>query len=121
MTTMQGIDARRPGWFWAENRIIDEYAANIGIVALGVYIALVRHVNSDGECWPSTATLARKLKISQRQVFREIATLQRYGLVSIEQRAEDKKGTISNRYTVHHLDQIKPDHTPPMTHSHTPL
>lgn len=112
MTKLEGKDARRPPWFWADNKLVDDYAAKIGIHALGVYVVLVRHLNGDDECWPSTATIAKKLGISQRTVVKAIQTLKDEGLIEITPREQQGKGQISNLYTVHRLSspvQDQPD------------
>src|SRR6187402_1112784 len=123
MTTMtydQGKDARKPGWFWADNCIIDRYAVKVGVHGVAVYMMLVRHLNRDGECWPSTATIARTLGISQRTVVTSIKRLVAENLVEVTERAAEKKGQISNLYTIHRVDPSAPDAPPPMQEMHTP-
>ena len=115
----KGKDARGPGWFWADNKVIDVYAAKIGIHALGVYMVLVKHLNSDDECWPSSATIAKKLGISQRTVIKAIQTLATEKLIEITPREEQGKGQISNLYTIHRIGSpTEQDAPPPMQEIH---
>lgn len=117
----QGKDARRPGWFWADNTLIDVYAPRIGAHGIAVYMMLVRHLNGDGACWPSMATIARTLGISRRKVVDCIKRLQDEGLIDVENREADKKGTISNLYTIHRVGTPPPVqemHTPPVQEMH---
>jgi hypothetical protein len=111
--TDKGKDARGPGWFWADNKVVDAYAAKIGIHALGVYMVLVRHLNSDDECWPSGATIAKKLGISQRTVVKAIQTLAAEKLIEITPREAEGKGQISNLYTVHRIGAPSDYESPP--------
>ena len=39
-------DHRRPGWFWAENEIIDNHLLSIGETAFTIYMVLARYVNN---------------------------------------------------------------------------
>lgn len=99
----KGKDARKPGWFWADNKLVDIHAADIGIHAFGVYMVLVRYLNGDDESWPSTATIARILGISQRSVVRAVKVLADKHLIEITAREKEGKGQISNLYTVHRV------------------
>lgn len=117
-----GKDARGPGWFWADNSIIDTYAARIGVHAVAVYMVLVRHLNSNDESWPSTAAIATKLGISPRTVVKSIQTLKDHGLIEVTQRDEQGKGHISNLYTIHRAAPPVEPETPPLMHVvHKPM
>jgi hypothetical protein len=58
-----------------ENSIIDNMA-QIGVYGYAVYSAIKRHMNQkNGECYPSYATIARKIGIDR-------GTVIRYGLAA---------------------------------------
>lgn len=109
----KGKDARNPGWFWADNKIVDVQAAKIGIHAFAVYMVLVRYLNGDEECWPSSAAIAKTLGISKRTVVTAIQTLAAENLIGITPRGQSGKGQISNLYTVHRIGSPDEENAPP--------
>ena len=90
--------------FWIDDAVYDTYAAQIGIYAYAVYTALVRHADTAQTCFPSYATIAKKLGISRRKVIQEIEKLKSAGLIKASPRQKTgKKGTDSqdsNLYTL---------------------
>lgn len=118
----QGVDDRTPGWFWADNTLVDTYAARLGIHAFGVYMVMVRHLNGNNECWPSTATIGKKLGISRRTVVTSIQKLVDEGLVTVQAREIPGKGQVSNLYTIRRVDRPTPQVSDePMQDVHTPM
>ena len=97
-------DQRTIKRFWIDDAVYDTYAAQIGIYAYAVYTALVRHANTAQTCFPSYATIAKKLGISKRHVIQEIEKLKSAGLIKASPRQKTgKKGTDSqdsNLYTL---------------------
>jgi biotin operon repressor len=84
----------------------DLYSADIGVNAIAVYGVLAIHVNGKtGECWPSYATIGKRLGLSRMTVYRAIKVLEENGFVLIENHHKDGK---SNTYTLPH-----------QTHTHT--
>ena len=82
-----------------DNSIIDELAAQIGIYGLGIYVAIKRHLNTrTGECFPSYATIARKLRIDRSTVIRYVKKLKALGLISPELRFKEDGSPTSNQY-----------------------
>ena len=61
-------DQRTMKRFWIDDAVYDTYAAQIGVYAYAVYTALVRHADTAQTCFPSYATIAKKLGISRRKV-----------------------------------------------------
>jgi DNA-binding transcriptional regulator YhcF (GntR family) len=100
----QARDTRQPGYYWADNEIIDEYAAKIGPYALAVYHALCRHADKHGQSFPAIPTLAKNLKMSPRKAHDALKTLQAHGLIEIEERTKESGVRTSNCYT---LIQVK--------------
>lgn len=108
MRDLEPRDGRKPGWFWADNKVLEVHAAKIGLHAFAVYMALSKHTNENGQCWPSTKTIAKLLGISQRTVVKAIHTLDDYGLIILEERSEKGKGQISHMYTLTPGDMLSP-------------
>src|SRR5262245_40317555 len=82
-----------------DNSIIDSLAAQIGIYGLGIYVAIKRHLNTrTGECFPSYATIARKLHIDRSTVIRYVKKLKALGLISPELRFKEDGSPTSNQY-----------------------
>jgi len=82
-----------------DNSIIDELAAQIGIYGLGIYVAIKRHLNTKtGDCYPSYATIARKLHIDRSTVIRYVKKLKALGLISPQLRFKEDGSPTSNQY-----------------------
>lgn len=63
-----------------------------------MYIYLDDRANKDGECWPSIATIAKELKLSQSTVRRALRDLRKADLIETEQRYRKKGGKSSLLY-----------------------
>lgn len=65
-------------------------------------VLMTEYASDDGECWPSTATLARKRRVSRRTIFRHMVELRANGLISCADEPQKRAdgGTTSNRYTL---------------------
>lgn len=128
-------DQRTVKRFWIDDAVYDTYAAQIGIYAYAVYTALVRHADTAQTCFPSYATIAKKLGISRRKVIQEIEKLKSAGLIKASPRQKTgKKGTDSqdsNLYTlleigsnnggvVHDIHYPSACHAPPLVHDMHP-
>jgi hypothetical protein len=60
MTRLASVDRpievrseRRPGWFWIDNEVIDNFGSVIGVAGVAVYCALARNAR-EGCCAPRT-------------------------------------------------------------------
>jgi hypothetical protein len=103
MTEMLPIrDARPKEFFWAHNRLIDDYGPIIGADGVAVYMALCRHAGESQTCWPSYQTVADELCLSRPTVVKAIKKLVAVGLVAAEQRANPDHPDLhlSNLYTL---------------------
>lgn len=95
-TTSATIDAtgplqirshRRAAWFWLDKALIDTHAQAIGVIALGLYVALARYANDKtGQCWPSLVRLSRQLGITHLTARRHLQRLVDRGLIVVESR-----------------------------------
>jgi helix-turn-helix protein len=65
-----------------ENSIIDNMA-QIGVYGYAVYSAIKRHLNQKtGDCYPSYATIARKIGIDRGTVIRYVKKLKALNIIS---------------------------------------
>ena len=59
----------RPHTFRVDNCIIDTYAAEMGAIGVAIYTVLQRSADrTTGQCWPSVATIAKRLDLSKNCV-----------------------------------------------------
>jgi hypothetical protein len=81
-----------------ENSIIDNMA-QIGVYGYAVYSAIKRHINQkSGDCYPSYATIARKIGIDRGTVIRYVKKLKALGLISSQLRFKEDGSPTSNQY-----------------------
>jgi hypothetical protein len=96
---IQVRDNRGGNWFWLHNAIMDTYGAQLGPYAGWAYVALCRHSNTEQTAWVSHRKMAEETGISDRKLRDELKRLEVLGLISIEQRLDDR-GQQSNIYTL---------------------
>lgn len=73
-------------WYWISKAVIQNYATQIGIFALGVYHFLASMVDKNQRCFPSQKYIAEHLGCSRNTVSRAIKKLEHNHLISIERR-----------------------------------
>jgi hypothetical protein len=82
-----------------DNDIIDDCASQLGIYGLGIYLGIKRHLNQKtGDCYPSYATIARKLGIDRSTVIRYVKKLKTLKLLSPQLRFKEDGSPTSNQY-----------------------
>ncbi len=79
-------DARRPGWFWMDDDIIDRYGRVLGTTGIAVYAYLARRADPNGVSFPSYSTIANDLAISRKTAIIYIKKLQDLGLLVVQHR-----------------------------------
>lgn len=90
-----------PGHIRIDNRIITDYAASIGAHALAVYLVLAFHAGArTRQCYPSTRTISRLLKLSRPTVLKAICKLEEEGLIKVERRRTKNGCRAVNVYTL---------------------
>lgn len=103
------IRDRRGGFFWLNNELIDEHAANIGASALLVYMVLCRYANNDtAQARPSQETLASICQLSERSIRRSITVLEDNKLIET-QRLTVKGRWDQNVYVLLAVPTSRPD------------
>ena len=81
-----------------ENSIIDNMA-QIGVYGYAVYSAIKRHLNQKtGDCYPSYATIARKIGIDRGTVIRYVKKLKALNIISPLLRFKEDGSPTSNQY-----------------------
>jgi hypothetical protein len=92
-----------------DNSIIDDLASQIGIYGLGIYVAIKRHLNQKtGDCYPSYATIARKLGIDRSTVIRYVKKLKALNILSPLLRFKEDGSPTSNQYNFDKGGSSKP-------------
>jgi hypothetical protein len=88
-----------------ENSIIDNMA-RIGVYGYAVYSAIKRHLNQKtGDCFPSYATIARKVGIDRGTVIRYVKKLKALNLVDPQLRFKEDGSPTSNQYNFSPADE----------------
>lgn len=94
--------------FRIDNCIIDDYGAELGIGGIAIYSVLQRYADrTTGQCWPSVATIAKKLGISKNCVKKHLHHLEALGLIRIANRSAADGQQTSHLYTVHDPTQAE--------------
>lgn len=72
---------------------------NLSTTARTVYRALLRYANRNTwSCFPSIATIAKDTGLSKRTIIRQIALLEKEGLLLKIHRTRENNGNTSNMY-----------------------
>jgi len=99
---MAQVRPLRPHTFRIDNCVIDDYAAEMGALGVALYAVLQRYADREtGQCWPSVATMAATLRLSQTAVKKFLRHLAQLGVISIASRYTAAGDHSSNLYTVH--------------------
>lgn len=106
---IQVRDNRGSNWFWLHNAVVDVHGARLGPYAGWIYVALCPHSNTEQTAWVSHRKMAEETGISDRKLRDELKRLEVLGLITIEQRLDDR-GQQTNVYTL--LDPLARDATP---------
>ena len=94
-------DRRKRGYFTIDNIIIDHYGEILTPYGIAVYACLARFANGNDQAWPSVATIAKRTKMSTRQVNRMINLLEDLKIIRITPRYDpETKEHKSNLYTL---------------------
>ncbi|WP_069470615.1 helix-turn-helix domain-containing protein [Candidatus Marithrix sp. Canyon 246] len=93
--------------FWAYNDIFDVFGSELKAYNLIVYLCLIRHADSKGQCYPSYNLIAKKCGVSRRTVINAINKLIELDFISLSKRKVNNGSYTSNLYTIKEL----PHHT----------
>lgn len=81
-------DNRKVGWFWAYNKVLDDFAGKIDVYAFAVYMALCRHAMNRGKVRCSLRFIASTLSISVSTASGAIIALEAVGLIEVEKTSD---------------------------------
>ena len=85
------------------NRIYD---MGLPHMSVAVYCYLCERANKNGECFPSTQTIARDLSIGRRTVFRALNDLEKHGLLKRIRRRRPSGGYSSSLYRLEVISDV---------------
>jgi len=109
------VERRRLPFTLIENIILEDQT--LGPVDILVYIALAKHADGEGTCWPSIATIAKIARVCRSKVFQAIKHLEARGYLKRTPRFRPDGGVTSNAYQ---LLPIEARRYPPVTQEDTP-
>jgi hypothetical protein len=110
-----GVERRRLPFTLIENIVLEDQ--ELGPVDILVYLALAKHADNEGTCWPSMATIARVARVCRSKAFQAIKHLEACGYLRRTARFRPDGGVTSNAY---HLMPIEARRYPPVAQDHTP-
>jgi GntR family transcriptional regulator len=110
-----GVASRRLPFTLIENVVLEDL--ELGPVDVLVYIALAKHADREGTCWPSMATIGKLARCARQTVARSIAHLEARGYLKRTARFRPDGGVTSN---VYQLMTLKAERHPPVTQDDTP-
>ncbi len=112
------VDARRQGWFWMEDAVIDTYGRALGAIGVAIYAYLARRSDPRGVSFPSYGTIARDLNLGRRTVIKYIHKLEELGLIVVHRR--NGQSRASNVYHLVNVRGREPDPVPPVAGANPP-
>ena len=110
-----GVERRRLPFTLIENIVLEDQA--LGPVDILVYLALAKHSDSEGACWPSLSTIAKLARVHRSSVAQAIKRLEARGYLRRSARFRPDGGVTSNAYQLLPLEAHK---YPPVTQDDTP-
>lgn len=119
-----GVERRRLPFTLIENAILEDQ--ELRAVDVMVYLALAKHANGEGVCWPSMSTLGKLARCSRETVARSIKRLVARGYLQRTARYRPDGGVSSNVYQLMPMEAKRQapvivDHTPCPRASHPPV
>ena len=97
-----GVERRRLPFTLIENIILEDQ--ELGPVDVLVYIALAKHADADGTCWPSLATIARLARVCRSSAAQAIKHLEARGYLRRTARFRPDGGVTSNVYKLGQIE-----------------
>jgi len=110
-----GVERRRLPFTLIENIVLEDQA--LGPVDILVYLALAKHSDGEGACWPSLPTIARLARVHRSSVAQAIKRLEARGYLKRPARFRPDGGVTSNAYQLMPLEAQK---YPPIAQDDTP-
>ena len=119
-----GVERRRLPFTLIENIVLEDQA--LGPVDILVYLALAKHADGEGTCWPSMATIAKVARVCRTKAFQAIKHLEARGYLRRTPRFRPDGGVTSNAYQLMPLiaqkyPPVAQEDTPPVPQQHPPV
>ncbi len=117
-----GVERRRLPFTLIENVVLEDQG--LSPVNLLVYIALAKHADGEGVCWPSMARIGKLARCARGTVARSIAQLEARGYLKRTARFRPDGGVTSNVYRLTPMEAPPPvtqDDTPCLSERHPPV
>jgi hypothetical protein len=123
-TDSVAVEQRRLPFTLIENVVLEDQALS-GIDVL-VYLALAKHADTGGICWPSMATIAKLARVHRATVAEAIKHLEVRGYLKRSARFRPNGGVTSNSYqllqmTAARHPPVAQDDSPPSPGRHPPV
>ena len=123
-----GVERRRLPFTLIENIILEDQA--LSRVDILVYLAIAKHADEEGTCWPSMATIGKLARCARETVARSLTHLEARGYLKRSARFRPDGGVTSNVYQLMPIEaQPYPvtqadtprdlESHPPVRHDHT--
>ena len=109
------VERRRLPFTLIENVILEDAA--LGPVDILVYLAIAKHADSGGVCWPSQACIAKTARVHRATVAEALKHLETRGYLKRTARFKPDGAVTSNAYQ---LMPIEPRKHPPVAQDDTP-
>ena len=109
------VERRRLPFTLIENIVLEDQA--LGPVDILVYLALAKHSDGEGTCWPSLSTIAKLARVHRSSVAQAIKRLEARGYLRRTARFRPDGGVTSNAYQLIPLETKK---YPPVAQDDTP-
>ena len=118
-----GVERRRLPFTLIENAVLEDQV--LGPVDILVYLALAKHADGEGTCWPSMATIAKVARVCSTKALAEaIKHLEARGYLRRTPRFRPDGGVTSNAYQLMPLvaqKYLAQEDTPPVPQQHPPV
>ncbi len=124
-----GVERRRLPFTLIENIILEDQT--LSRVDILVYLAIAKHADGEGTCWPSMATIGKLARCARETVARSLTRLESRGYLKRSARFRPDGGVTSNVYQLMPLEAHKyppvaqedtpcdRESQPPVSHDHT--
>ncbi len=123
-----GVERRRLPFTLIENIILEDQT--LSRVDILVYLAIAKHADGEGMCWPSMTTIGKFARCARETVARSLTHLEARGYLKRTARFRPDGGVTSNVYQLmpikaqpHPVTQAdtpcEPESHPPVSHDHT--
>ena len=109
------VERRRLPFTLIENVILED--ASLGSVDILVYLAIAKHADSGGVCWPSQACIAKTARVHRATVAAALRHLETRGYLKRTARFKPNGAVTSNAYQ---LMPVEPRKYPPVAQDDTP-